>query len=62
MVQKYGNINHFNCQGLEKFNEITKTYYHRNTNKNFTNLIFLKQIFEKRNRDEIYKLGIRLED
>ena len=44
----------FNTQSLEYLNGVVKKDYHRATNRNKTNNIFLKQIIEKRSREEIY--------
>lgn len=53
-INLHGNINRYNLQGLEKLNDITTQIYHRSSNKKET---FLKQILEKRNRQEFYLIN-----
>jgi hypothetical protein len=43
-VEKHGDVDIFNVQGLEKLNSLTKQYHRKTNNKNF-----LYQMFEKRN-------------
>jgi hypothetical protein len=57
LIKKYRNINLFNCQGLEKLNELTIKDFHTSTNKKKQNKAYLKQLFEKRNRIEFYELN-----
>jgi hypothetical protein len=43
-------INFFNCEGLEKFNDLATKYYHRSTNKREK---YLEQLIKKRIRIEL---------
>ena len=51
-------FNLMNCNGSEKLNHCTTIYYHASSNKNNTDLKYLKQMILKRSRLEY----IRLED
>ncbi len=44
LYEKYGPLNYFSGQGLEKLNDLTTVQFFRNTNKKET---FLKQLLEK---------------
>ena len=46
LYAKYGPLNYFSGQGLEKLNDMTTTQYFRNTNK----IDFTKQILEREYR------------
>lgn len=48
-VSLYKDVNAFNCQGLEKLNDITTNQYFKGTNKRST---ALRQMMDKRNRME----------
>lgn len=50
----HGDINLFNQQGLEKLNDLSTLSFHRGSNKDET---YLKQLINKRNRQELYFLG-----
>lgn len=54
-MRVYKNLDLFNLQGLEKLNDISTLIYHRSTNKK-NNKNFLKQMFEKQNRMELFIL------
>jgi hypothetical protein len=56
LIEKHGNINLFNTQGLEKLNHFCSNYYHSCTNKNNTNKKYLRQIIRKRSRIEFFRL------
>ncbi len=56
LIEKHGNINLFNTQGLEKLNHFCSNYYHCSTNKNNKDKKYLKQLIRKRSRIEYYKL------
>lgn len=46
----HGEIDSFNCQGLEKLNHLIKMSYFSNSNKHSKE--YLKQLLQKRNREE----------
>ena len=57
LLQIHGKIfNLLNCNGLEKLNHFTITYYHSCSNKNKTDLNYLNQMILKRNRYEFIRL------
>jgi hypothetical protein len=56
MLEKFGSINNFTTQSLEKLNDFTTQYYHSSTNKKNFNKNFLLQLINKRNRIEFYQL------
>ena len=56
MLDKYGNINKFCTQSLEKLNHFCTQYYHLCSNKKNTDKKYLQQLIEKRNRIEFYAL------
>ena len=62
LLEIHGNINIFNCQGLEKLNHFTIQYYHFCSNKNSTDLSYLSQMIYKRNRIEYVRLQEYNED
>ena len=50
IIQLYGDINKFTCQGIEKLNDLETMYYFRSNNKQKnTDLI---ELLQKRNRIE----------
>jgi hypothetical protein len=53
-IERYRNINLYNCQALEKLNSNTKNNYFRSTNRGENSLI---QLLEKANRLEFKNLG-----
>lgn len=56
-VELYGDINSFNQQGHEKFNDLTTIQYFKSTNKKLTaNSGFLLQLLQKRNRIELINM------
>ena len=59
-LRLYGEINSYNCQGLEKLNHLIKCYYFSNSNKN--DRIYLKQLLVLRNRIEFAELDGTLEE
>jgi len=58
MIQKYGNINKFSTQSLEKLNDFSTQYYHLGTNKKN----FLSQLISKRNRIEFSNLSGNIDE
>ena len=54
---RHGSINLYNCQGLEKLNDISTKLYHNSTNKNKTDKKYLVQLIKKMNRMEFYNLN-----
>ena len=56
-LEMYGDVNVFNLQGLEKFNDFTTIYYHHSTNKQRKNFRYLIQLLKKRNRIEFFNSG-----
>lgn len=62
MLELHGNIHVFSTQPNEKLNDFCTKYYHRNTNKNNKNKIYLFQLLNKRNRIEYYNLDGDLEE
>ena len=44
-IDKHPNLYHFNLEGLEKYHDTSKTYFHRGTNKDLENR--LTQILAK---------------
>ena len=50
MIERFGDVNLFNMQGLEKLNHLTTMHYFNSTNKHDD---FLIQLIKKRNRLEI---------
>ena len=59
-IKIYKNLNLFSNQGLEKLNDVTKTNYFRQTNKQKST--FLKQLLEKANRSEFFHLNGTVDD
>lgn len=57
----HGRINLYNCQGLEKLNDISTKFYFNSTNKNNKDNIFLVQLIKKMNRMELFNSGLNLE-
>ncbi len=55
-IEKYRNLNKFNCQSLEKLNSLRKTHYFRQTNRQIKKSSFLTQLLEKSNRMEFINL------
>lgn len=53
-VKLHKNISLFSLQGLEKFNDVSTSIYHRCTNKKNDEKKYLKQMIEKQNRTELY--------
>ena len=53
-IEKHGNINLFNTQGLEKLNDIITKAYHCATNRNNSNKAYLEQLVDKRCRLETF--------
>ena len=51
LAEIHDDVNSYNQQGLEKLNDLTTTYYFRNTNRNQN---YIKQMIDKRNRLELY--------
>ena len=51
-VKRYKDINLFNTEGLEKYNDVMSSYYYQSNNK--INDEFLKQLIHKRNRIEYH--------
>ena len=49
MIERFGNVNSFNMQGLERLNGLTTNHYYTSTNKHQN---FLFQLINKRNRLE----------
>lgn len=62
MIKIHGDINIFNCNGIEKLNDFASQYFHFCTNKHKKNLDYLRQMLEKRNRIEFYTLDGKLTD
>jgi hypothetical protein len=58
----YDNVNDFNQEGHEKFNDMSKSYYFGSTNKQTKNNKCLKQIFHKFNRKELLDLNFACEE
>jgi hypothetical protein len=58
----YENVNDFNQEGHEKFNDMCKRYYFGSTNKQTSQNKYLKQIFHKFNRKELLDLDFSCED
>ncbi len=58
-IKLHGCINFFNCQGLEKLNHLIKLAYFSNSNKH--SKVYLKQLLEKRNREEFAEIGGTIE-
>lgn len=56
-IIKYGNINLFNVQGLEKLNDQITKVYHGATNKHKLNNKFILQMLKTRNRIEFFELN-----
>ena len=57
LLQTYGKIlNLLNCNSIEKFNHFSINYYHNSSNRNNTDLKYLKQMILKRNRVEYIML------
>ena len=54
MLEKHGNINLFNQQGLEKLNDFIRVYFFRSTNKKRSHKEYLYQLLAKRNRVEYF--------
>ena len=54
MITLHGNISIFSNEPNEKLNDFSKMYYIKNTNKINTNLKYLEQLFDKRNRIEFF--------
>ena len=61
-IEKYGDINLYNVQGLEKVNDFATQYYHGSTNKHKKNNAFVLQMINKRNRVEFFQSGGELLD
>lgn len=55
--KKHREINNYNLQGLEKYNDITTISYHRSKNRHIKNKEFLRTLIIKRNRTEFKLLG-----
>jgi hypothetical protein len=55
-LEQFDDVNIFNLQGLEKFNDFSTIYYHRSTNKQRTGNKYLEQLLKKRNRIEFYNM------
>ncbi len=53
-LRLHGNLQTFNCQGLEKLNHLIKCSYFSNSNKHSN--VYLRQLVEKRNREEFSEL------
>ena len=61
-LEKHGSINLFNCQGLEKLNDISTKFYHNSTNKNKQDNNYLVQLIKKMNRMEVYNFEENLDE
>ena len=61
-LERHGSINLYNCQGLEKLNDISTKLYHSSTNKNKTDKSFLVQLIKKMNRMEFFNVGQNYDD
>ena len=49
-------------ESIEKLHEFFKLYFHQCSNRNTTDLRYLRQIIKKRNRTEIYLLEGNLDE
>ena len=56
MIMRFKNINNFQCQALEKYQDLARQDFHLNTNKHSTD--FIIQLLNKLNRNEIHKYPI----
>lgn len=57
LIKRHKEINNYNLQGLEKYNDITTISYHRSTNRHIKNKEFLRTLINKRIRNEFKLLG-----
>ena len=55
-LERFGQLNLYNVQGLEKINDLTTHYYHTSTNKHNVENEYLIQLLKKQNRLEFYNL------
>jgi hypothetical protein len=62
MLAIHGDISIFSNQPNEKLNEFSKHYYIKHTNRKNTNLEYLKQLIQKRNRFEFFNLNGNIND
>ena len=53
-IERHGSINLYNCQGLEKLNDISTQFYQNSTNKNKTYKSYLIQLIKKMNYMELF--------
>lgn len=57
ILRLHGNINLYNCQGLEKLNANQTTTYFRNTNRCLKDNAYLKQLVDYQNRQDFKHLN-----
>ena len=55
-LNRHGSINLFNCEGLEKLNDIITQFYHNSTNKHKSNNDYIIQLIKKLNRTELFNI------
>lgn len=61
-LENFQDVNIFNIQGLEKLNDFTTQNFHLSTNRNLSNMNYLKQLINKQNRIDFYQLNLKMED
>ena len=61
-LERVGQLNLYNVQGLEKINDVTTHYYHTSTNKHSIENEYLIQLLKKQNRLEFYNLDGNIND
>ena len=55
-IEKYSNVNKFNIESLEKFNDISTINFHLQTNKRPDE--YMLQLITKLNRDDLHKFPL----